>query len=80
MSKLKKGIEMIILLQVNGKMNIKNLAEKLNMKNRNVRKYKEELIDLGVKIESKIGKDGGYILREPIFTENFIKNFKKSKN
>lgn len=72
MSKLKKGIEMIKLLQANGKMNINDLAKKLNMKHRNVRKYKEELVDIGVKIRSQSGKKGGYILEEKVFTEKFM--------
>lgn len=79
MSKLINGMEMIQLLQVNGKMKIKELAKELNLKMRSIRQYKEELQEVGVEIKSEAGTNGGYYLEEPVFTEKFISNLEKRK-
>lgn len=59
-------------------MKIKDLAEELEVKERMVRIYKEEIEKAGIIINSETGVDGGYSIENStlIPTVNFTKNNK----
>ncbi|URZ03331.1 helix-turn-helix transcriptional regulator [Clostridium felsineum] len=63
MSKFSNILKMIILLQSRGKMKIKDISDILEVDERMVRKYKEDLEKAGVYVESTRGVDGGYELK-----------------
>lgn len=54
---------MILLLSQNGRMSIQDLAEQLDTNPRNVRAYKEEIVNVGFDIISTTGRNGGYELK-----------------
>ena len=60
MSKFSNLLDMIILLKSRGKMKCKDIAEELEVDERQVRKYKQDLELAGVNIISVTGIDGGY--------------------
>ncbi|MBR9648901.1 transcriptional regulator [Clostridium tyrobutyricum] len=60
MSKFSNLLDMIILLKSRGKMKCKDIAEELEVDERQVRKYKQDLELAGVNINSTSGIDGGY--------------------
>lgn len=62
MSKFSNLLDMIILLKSRGKMKCKDIAEELEVDERQVRKYKQDLELAGVNITSTTGIDGGYRL------------------
>ncbi len=62
MSKLSNILTMLNLLLSNQKIKISELAEIIGVKERMIRKYKEDLVEAGFNIISQPGKDGGYIL------------------
>ena len=64
MSKISNVITMIELLQSGRKYSIKELAEKLEVSERMIRQYKQELEQVGVYIKSTTGKYGGYQLEQ----------------
>lgn len=74
-------LKMIFILRTKKKVKIKNLAEELNVSERQVRRYKNE-IDKYFNIESTTGSDGGYSLIDEYFpfkdvlTENEINKLK----
>lgn len=70
MSKLSNCIRMLILLKSKGKMKIKELAESLEVSERMVRVYKDELEKAGIYLLSERGQDGGYYLDESSFLFN----------
>lgn len=63
MSKFSNMLKMIILLQSRGKMKIRDIADILEVDERMVRKYKSDLEEAGVYINSMRGIDGGYELK-----------------
>ncbi|WP_353507036.1 MULTISPECIES: HTH domain-containing protein [unclassified Bacillus (in: firmicutes)] len=63
MSKLINCLRMIELLQARGKMQIRELAEELEVKERMVQIYKNELELAGIYIESIQGRNGGYSIK-----------------
>lgn len=63
MSKFSNLLRMIILLKSKGKMKSRELAEALEVDERMIRKYKDDLEMAGVYIESMLGINGGYVLR-----------------
>ncbi len=62
MSKLSNLLRMIQLLRVRGQWHISDLAEKLEVSERQIRQYKQDLQEAGVFIASQRGPDGGYTL------------------
>ena len=57
---------MLEYLENGRKYNIKELAEKLEVSERMVRSYKEELEKAGIFIDSIMGPYGGYVLNQSI--------------
>lgn len=53
---------MIELLHARGKMKISELAELLEVKERMVRIYRDDIEMAGIKIDTTKGRDGGYSL------------------
>ena len=66
MSKLSNCLLMLEYLENGRKYNIKELAEKLEVSERMVRSYKEELEKAGIFIDSIMGPYGGYVLNQSI--------------
>lgn len=66
MSKISNCLLMLEYLENGRKYNIKELAEKLEVSERMVRSYKEELEKAGVFIDSIMGPYGGYVLNQSI--------------
>lgn len=63
MSKFSKLIRLIILLKCEARMKSKDIASTLDISERMVRKYINDLIDAGVDVISITGPTGGYELR-----------------
>ncbi len=66
MSKISNVILMLQYLESGRKYNIKELAEKLEVSERMVRLYKEELEKAGIYIDTIMGPYGGYVLNQSI--------------
>lgn len=62
MSKLSNAINMVILLQIYGKMTIRELSEKLEVSSKMIRQYKQDLEMAGIYINSDLGREGGYYI------------------
>ncbi|MEQ8198536.1 MAG: WYL domain-containing protein [Clostridiaceae bacterium] len=81
MSELRNLLQMLLILKRGGKVKAKIIAEKLEVKERQIRRYKETL-DEFFDIESIAGPDGGYRLNQGYFpfkeilTEEEIMNIK----
>lgn len=63
MSKFGNMLNMIIYLKSNGKTTIKELARELEVDERMIRKYRDDLEQAGIYIESIRGVNGGYVLQ-----------------
>ncbi|WP_427340543.1 helix-turn-helix transcriptional regulator [Caloranaerobacter sp. DY30410] len=70
MSKLSNCLRMLILLKSRGKMKIKELAEILEVSERTIREYKNELEKARIYLLSESGKNGGYYLDKNSFIFN----------
>ena len=66
MSKISNVILMLQYLENGRKYNIKELAEKLEVSERMVRVYKDELEKAGIYIDTIMGPYGGYVLNQSI--------------
>ncbi|MBO5095930.1 MAG: WYL domain-containing protein [Bacilli bacterium] len=66
MSKISNVILMLQYLENGRKYNIKELSEKLEVSERMVRVYKEELEKAGIYIDTIMGPYGGYVLNQSI--------------
>lgn len=66
MSKISNCLLMLEYLENGRKYNIKELAEKLEVSERMVRSYKEELEKAGIFIDTIMGPYGGYVLNQSI--------------
>ena len=66
MSKISNVLLMLQYLQNGRKYNIKELAEKLEVSERMIRVYKEELEKAGIYIDTLMGPYGGYVLNQSI--------------
>ncbi len=64
MSKISNVITMMELLQSGRKYSIKELSEKLEVSERMIRVYKEELEKAGIYIDTIMGPYGGYVLNQ----------------
>lgn len=62
MGKIGSALNMVMLLQNNGKMKIDEIARELEVSNRQVQEYKNELEQAGIFINSQSGKYGGYYI------------------
>ncbi len=89
MSKISNVIMMLQYLESGRKYNIKELADKLEVSERMIRVYKEELGKAGIYIDTIMGPYGGYVLNQSIriptrkFTSddyNFLHNLKVSSS
>lgn len=87
MSKIANAILMLEYLESGKKYSIKELAEKLEISERMVRVYKEDLEKAGIFIDTIMGPYGGYVLNQSIriptrkFSHDdylFLKNLKVS--
>lgn len=75
MSKISNAITMMELLQSGRKYSIKELSERLEVSERMIRVYKEELEKAGIYIDTIMGPYGGYVLNQTIRIP--IRKFKK---
>ena len=66
MSKISNVITMLELLQSGKKYSIKELSEKLEVSERMVRVYKEDLEKAGIFIDTIMGPYGGYVLSQEV--------------
>ena len=66
MSKISNVITMMQLLQSGRKYSIKELSEKLEVSERMIRVYKEELEKAGIYIDTIMGPYGGYVLNQTV--------------
>ena len=66
MSKISNVLLMLQYLENGRKYNIKELAEKIEVSERMIRLYKEELEKAGIYIDTIMGPYGGYILNQSI--------------
>lgn len=66
MSKISNVILMLQYLENGRKYNIKELSEKLEVSERMIRLYKEELEKAGIYIDTIMGPYGGYVLNQSI--------------
>lgn len=66
MSKISNVITMLELLQTGRKRSIKELAEELEVSQRMVRCYKEDLEKAGIYVDTIMGPYGGYVLNQSI--------------
>ena len=74
MSKVSNVITMLELLQTGKKYSINELSNKLEVSERMIRVYKEELEKAGIYIDTIMGPYGGYVLNQRIRTP--IRKFK----
>ena len=66
MSKLSNTLTMLTLLQTGRKYSIQELAKALEVSERMIRVYKEDLEKVGIYIDSIMGPYGGYILNQSV--------------
>lgn len=76
MSKISNAILMLQYLENGRKYNIKELSDKLEVSERMIRIYKEELEKAGIYIDTLMGPYGGYVLNQNIKIP--IRKFSKS--
>ena len=76
MSKISNVILMLQYLENGRKYNIKELSDKLEVSERMIRIYKEELEKAGIYIDTLMGPYGGYVLNQNIKIP--IRKFSKS--
>ena len=88
MSKISNVLLMLQYLENGRKYNIKELSDKLEVSERMIRVYKEELEKAGIYIDTIMGPYGGYVLNQSIriptrkFTKDdydFLKNLNVKK-
>ena len=66
MSKISNVITMLELLESGRKYSIKELSDKLEVSERMIRVYKEDLEKAGIYIDTIMGPYGGYVLNQSI--------------
>lgn len=71
MSKVANMLNMVLYLSHHDRVKIKELSEFLEVNPRMIRLYKNELEQVGIYIDSKKGRYGGYVLNK----QKMIKNF-----
>lgn len=75
MSKISNVITMVQLLQTGKKYSIKELANELEVTERMIRVYKEDLDKAGIYIDTIKGPYGGYVLNQSVRLP--LRKFKK---
>lgn len=76
MSKISNVLTMLELLNSGKKYSIKELADKLEVSERMIRSYKEDLEKSGIYIDTIMGPYGGYVLNQSIRMP--VRKFKKN--
>ena len=76
MSKISNVLTMLQLLQSGRKYSINELAKELEVSERMIRVYKEDLEKAGIYIDTIMGPYGGYVLKQPVRMP--IRKFKKT--
>lgn len=76
MSKISNVINMLELLNSGKKYSIKELSETLEVSERMIRSYKEDLEKAGIYIDTIMGPYGGYVLNQSIRMP--VRKFKKN--
>ena len=66
MSKISNVLTMLQLLQSGRKYSINELAKELEVSERMIRVYKEDLEKAGIYIDTIMGPYGGYVLKKPV--------------
>ena len=66
MSKISNVITMLQLLNTGSKYSIKELSERLEVSERMIRVYKDELEKAGIYVDTIMGPYGGYVLRQSV--------------
>ena len=66
MSKISNVLTMLQLLQSGRKYSISELSKELEVSERMIRVYKEDLEKAGIYIETIMGPYGGYVLNQPV--------------
>ena len=66
MSKISNVLLMLQYLENGRKYSIKELSEKLEVSERMIRSYKEELEKAGIYIDTIMGPYGGYVLNQSV--------------
>lgn len=66
MSKISNVITMLQLLNSGRKYSIKELSERLEVSERMIRVYKDELEKAGIYVDTIMGPYGGYVLRQSV--------------
>ena len=66
MSKISNVITMLQLLNSGRKYSIKELSERLEVSERMIRVYKDELEKAGIYVDAIMGPYGGYVLRQSV--------------
>ena len=66
MSKISNVITMLELLQTGRKYSIQELSNKLEVSQRMIRVYKEDLEKAGIYIDTIMGPYGGYVLNQSV--------------
>ena len=66
MSKISNVITMLELLQSGRKYSIKELSDKLEVSERMIRVYKEDLEKAGIYVDTIMGPYGGYVLNQSV--------------
>ena len=64
MSQVGNVLRMLVLLKGNGMMKIKELAQIIGVDERTIRRYKDDLEQARIYVNSKAGRFGGYYLDE----------------
>ncbi len=67
MSKLSNCLEMLVLLKSRGQMQVHELAQELEVRERQIREYKYEIEKTSIRLDSKQGRYGGYSIGENSF-------------
>lgn len=68
MGSIANTIKLYLILQSKGKVKIKELAEELEVDERTIRRYKDELEQANIYIDSEPGRYGGYYL----YNDNYL--------
>ena len=75
MSKLSNLLLMMEYLQSGRKYSVKELATKLEVSERQIRSYKDDLEQAGIYVDTIMGPYGGYVLNQSIRMP--VRKFKK---
>lgn len=76
MGKLNNALRMLAILRSRNKVNRKELAEELEVNEREITRYKDDLEQAGVRIKNITGRYGGYILEH----KDYLLNLELSDN